>query len=112
MATLAIQTMSRSGLAKSLAGAAGGGDEFVNTGSEFIWIENGSGSPITLTIATPQIIDGNLQVAERTVVLSATTEYLIGPFPTGPYNDANRKIQLTYTGVTTLTIGIFKVGTL
>ena len=112
MATLAVQATSRSGLLKSLAAAAVGGDEFVNTGSEFILIENASVGVITLTIATPQVIDTDLQVAERTVALAATSDYLIGPFPTGAYNDANAKVQLTYSGVTTLTIGIFKLGAL
>lgn len=109
MATLTAQQMSRSGLNPTYASAAGGGDEFVNTGEEYIHIKNGDASSHTITIVTQNTSDG-LAVADRAVAVPAGEERKIGPFPTAIYNDANQKVQLTYDGVTSVTIGIFKHG--
>lgn len=109
MATLSAQQMSRSGLEPSYASAAGGGDEFVNTGEEFIHIKNGDGSSHTVTIETPNLVDG-LAIADRAVAIPGGEERMIGPFPTSTYNDANQKVQLTYDAVTSVTIAIIKHG--
>lgn len=108
MATLSIQTIARAGLTPSYASAAGGGDEFANTGIQFAHIKNGSGGDIVVTIATPNSVDG-LAIADRTVTVSAGSEEMIGPFPVAHYNDANSKVQLTYDGVTSLTIAILQL---
>lgn len=109
MATLSVQTINRDGLEATYSACAGGGDEFANAGDEFIHIKNGSGGDITLTIVTQATVDGQA-VGDRTVVITAGEERLIGPFPTGTYNDGAGKVQLTYSGVTSLTIGILKLG--
>ena len=107
MATLAVQSVVRAGLEATFAAAAGGGDEFVNTGSEWVEIVNGDASDMTLTIETPNSIDTDLAITDRTVVVTAGETRKVGPFPTATYNDANSKVQLTYSAVTSLTIGIF-----
>ena len=114
MAALTVQTVDRAGF-DLLAGdtaCAGGGDYFANTGAEFIYINNASVGSITLTIAfaSTATVDGQ-SATNRTVVLSASEEDLIGPFPTHLYNDANGRVQLTYSGVTSLTIAILKLTT-
>lgn len=109
MATLTSQEIVRAGLTATYAACAGGGDEFVNTGDEIIHIKNGAGVTQTVTIVTDATVDG-LAVADRAVAILAGTEQIIGPFPTGTYNDANAKVQLTYDAVVTLTIGILKQG--
>lgn len=109
MATLTVQTISREGITPSYAACAGGGDDFPNTGQEFIHVKNGSGAPITVTIVTPATVDA-LAVADRTKAVAAGEEAMIGPFPTGTYNDGTGKVGLTYSGVTSLTIGVFKRG--
>ena len=107
MATLSAQSVVRAGLEPVMASAAAGGDEFVNTGVEWLEIVNGDASDMTLTIATQATADG-LTIADRTVVVTAAERRLVGPFPTGTYNDTNSKVQLTYSAVTSLTIGVFK----
>jgi hypothetical protein len=109
MATLTAQTTDRTGAEVSLAACAAGGDEFVNTGNEFIYIENGAVAAQTVTIATPATVDG-LAVADRTVEVPAGENWIFGPFPVNTYNDGNAKVQLTYSAVATLNIAVLKLG--
>ena len=108
MATLSIQEVVRAGLNPTLSAATAGGDEFANTGKEFIYINNGHTGAQTVTIVTQQTVDGQA-VADRTVSVPAGEFRLIGPFPVATYNDSGNKTQLTYSGVTSLTIGICKL---
>jgi len=110
MATLTAQTIVRTGLEATYAACAAGGDEFVNTGDEFIHIKNAAVGDQTVTIETPATVDG-LAVADRDVVVTAAEERFIGPFSTSVYNDGDAKVQLTYDAVVTLTIAIIKPGT-
>jgi hypothetical protein len=102
MATLTLQAINRTGITPAFAACASGGDQFANAGNVFLYIKNGSGAPITVTIGTPQTVDG-LAVADREVVVPATDEVTVGPFPRATYNDSSGYVQLTYSGVTTLT---------
>jgi hypothetical protein len=106
MATLAAQQVVRAGITPAYVAAAGGGDDFVNTGVEIIHIKNGDASPHTITIVTPNLVDGDLAVTDRAVVVPAGGEKMIGPFPTGTYNDGEGKVSLTYDAVTSVTIAI------
>lgn len=109
MATQTVQNVTRAGVNPTYASAAVGGDEFVNTGKELIHIKNGDSSNMTLTVATQGTVDGQA-VADRTVVVPLGGETVLGPFPTSVYNDTNNKVQLTYSSVTSLTLGILNVG--
>lgn len=109
MATLTVANAVRP-LGVDLAGAAcaGGGDAFANSGQEVAIIKNASVSSITVTFVTQNTSDG-LAVADQPVVIAAGETRSIGPFPQGIYNDANGLVQMTYSGVTTLTAKILKV---
>lgn len=106
MATLTKQSVVRTGLEPSYDAASSGGDEFANTGAEFIHVKNGDGSPHTVTIETPNLVDGTLAIADRDVVVPAGEERMIGPFPVGTYNDGDGLVQLTYDAVTSVTIAL------
>ena len=109
MATIAAQTISRTGLEAVYSAAASGGDNFVNTGKEFLHVKNGSAGDITVTIVTSATVDG-LAVSDRAVVVTANEERFIGPFPTPYYNNASSQVALTYSGVTTLTLAVLNPG--
>ena len=87
------------------------GDTWANTGREMVYIENGSGSPITLTmvLAATATIDG-IATTSRTLSLVAAKRYVLGPFPPGAYNDVNGFMNLTYSGVTSLKVLVFYLG--
>lgn len=108
MATLTVQNISLAGITPSYTAAAAGGDEFANTGDTYFQIKNG-GSEITLTIETPAKIEG-IDIAEITVTIPATTgDKVIGPFDTAIFNQTTGRVAVTYSGVTTVTVGAFKL---
>ena len=108
MAVLTVQQVVRAGLEPVFVAAAGGGDEFVNTGTEYLEVVNGSGADVTVTIVTPNTVDG-LAVTDRAVVVTAGERRKIGPFPTSIYNNSNAKVNVTYSSATSVTVGLFKV---
>lgn len=106
MALLAVTDVARTGIDLATAvAAAGGGDSFLNTGKEFLYVKNGSGGSITVTVVTQVTVDGQ-SVADLAVAVGAGASKLIGPFPNGYYNDTNAppQVQVTYSGVTSLTV--------
>lgn len=108
MATLTAQTISRAGLEPVLAAADVAGDDFVNTGLEFVEVVNGSGSDVTVTLDIQSTVDGQA-VTDRTVTVTAGERRIIGPFPTGTYNDSEGKMNISYSAVTSVTVGVFKL---
>lgn len=113
MAVLTVSQVLITKLAQTLAAAAGGGDSFPNTGKEFLAIKN-AGSSITLTV-TASGAACNYGVAASTAhdqtitVPNDSVIYLIGPFPTLRFNDNNNRVQLAYSGVTTVTVAVFSL---
>lgn len=109
MATLTVQQIAVTGITPSFASAAVGGDQFLNNGKCFLEVKNGSGGDITVTIAT-QATTGGYAVADQTVTVAATTgDKMIGPFPPDLFNDSSGYVQVTYSGVTSLTVGAFRL---
>lgn len=114
MAQLAVTTVTRAGVAQSLASAAGGGDSYPNTGKEKFMVKNAGAAPRTVTFkcsggdANNRVC--NMGVAASTghdVAVSVTNDsnvYSFGPFPTY-FNDANGLVQVTYSAVTSVTVG-------
>lgn len=111
MADLNPVTLSRAGAVDALSAASAGGDAIVgNTGKEWLEVNNGGGSPITVTLTYPAttLVDGQAPAA-KTVVVAAANRRKIGPFPPGLWNDVNGKVQIAYSGVTTVTVGAFRM---
>lgn len=103
--TRTVQAIGRAGInLTTLAAAADAtGDNFANTGSEFLYVNNASAGTITLTLVGQQTVDGQT-VTNRTVAIPTVNAMLIGPFPVGIYNDANGRANVTWSGVTSTTI--------
>lgn len=85
MAALTAAAVSRDGIAPAPVAADAAGDEFTNTGKEFLYVENTGVGAVTITITTHQTVDG-LAVPDRTVNVPAGEVRLIGPFPGATYN--------------------------
>lgn len=103
MATLSIQKPTLAGLAPTYAAAAGGGDQFPNDGATILHVKNGSGGALTVTVdsKTPSNYGTDVDV---TVSVPAAGERMIGPFPKARFDDVNGNVQVTYSGVTSLTV--------
>ena len=117
MATLTASKVTEAGLSPTVAGCATGGDEFINTGVEFLLIQNFHPSQnytVRVTAQTTSIKNqtyGSLTKDNQDVTIAASGETgtaqvvdkvsFIGPFKQGAFNDANNKVQITYrTGAT------------
>jgi hypothetical protein len=108
MALLATQSIVPSGLADTLAAAAGGGDTFVPDSDTFLRANNASGGALSVTVAITGKYHG-LTVTSISVSFPAGASRMIGPFPTDAFADATGVASITYPGgVTSLTIGAFK----
>jgi hypothetical protein len=108
MAVLSPTTIDRAGeeLVASLASATGGGDSFVTTGKEFFVVKNGGGGSINVTFAVQSTVDGQ-SVASKVVAVAAGAIKGIGPFNPALYGDGNQRVQVTYSGVTSVTVGVY-----
>lgn len=107
MATLTAQQIDAD-LEATYSACAGGGDQFLAGNDVFIHVKNGHSSPQTVTAATPKTVDG-LAVADVATAVTNAEERFIGPFPPNLFADGNGMVQLTYDGVTSLTIAVLKL---
>lgn len=117
MATLTVLSMTNLGSLKALVAATGGGDQFANPTDERTYLEvaNGGGGSITVTITAQNTsFPGGPNVGTLTAsnaggaVVNGTTR-VFGPFPARIYNDANGNVQVTYSGVTTVTVQALRI---
>lgn len=110
MATLATQNVSRAGVAPSYAAAAGGGDKFTPDHETFLHVKNASAGSLNVTVVTPRTDALGNAVSDNVVAVPAAGERLIGPFPAEHYADPTDGLaSITYSGVTSLTVGAFRV---
>jgi hypothetical protein len=105
---LTPQDISRAGVTPAYASAAAAGNSWLNTGREMVHIKNGSGAPITVTFTPTVLTDGAATVA-KTVSVTNAQERMIGPFPPALYNDSTGLMKLDFSGVTSLTLGVFRL---
>lgn len=116
MATLTRQNLVEAGLTATYVAASGGGDQVDNSdGRTFLHIKNGSGGSITVTVAeqiTGTTVEdpglGTLTKSSIVKAIAASGEAFLGPFKKQAFNDVNSRIQITYSGVTSLTIAAIK----
>lgn len=109
MAVLTTTQIARTGpTTLTLVAAAAGGDSFANTGAEFVEINNGSGASITVSATQVAVVDGGTP-GTKAVVVPAGARVAFGPFPPSIYNDTLSRVNLTYSGVTTLTVNPFRL---
>ena len=108
MAALTVQTVTNTGTEVTYAAAAGGGDTFVNDGRTYLHVKNGGGSPITVTINSQENCnygsDHNIAV-----IVANGSEKIIGFFSKKRFNNTGGAVEVTYSGVTTVTVAAVKV---
>jgi hypothetical protein len=82
---------------------------FPNDGRVIVQMQKAGAGACTVTITTPNTVDG-FAIPDRTVVVAATTgDVFIGPFPVKDYNDAAGLVTLTFSEITGLTIAVLRV---
>lgn len=114
MADLPVSAPSVAGVNLNPAAASSGGDAILNTrGDVFLYVTNGGGSSINVTLAAVQTTrpaDGTFPAStfgNQVVAVPNGQSRLIGPIPPA-FNDANGKVQVTYSSVTSVTVAAFR----
>lgn len=107
MALLATQSITSAGLTPTTTAAAGGGDTIAPTGPDdsrtFLYVNNGGGSSITVTVADPgKTPAGNSGTAPPLTV--AAGAFMFIPIPGSAINTSTGLATVTYSGVTTVTV--------
>lgn len=113
MADITPVSLALTGANPALASANAGGDSIINTKANATFIvNNGSGSSINVTFAAqqnPRPTDGTfpaMTLSNNVVAVPAGGMRLIGPIPSA-FNDGNGKVQVTYSAVSSVTVGAF-----
>ncbi len=93
---------------------AGNGNHFDNEKRNvFVHVKNASGGNLTLTILTNSIVDGNVTLPDKTLVIANGGEPMIGPFPSAPYQSiegsVNAAISLEWSTITSVTFAVIKL---
>jgi hypothetical protein len=109
MALLATQSIPLSGVQPSLAAAAGGGDTFTPGSNLFLYVNNGGGAPITVTVTTPGTVRGQA-ISDLSVSVTNAQARFIRISPADFFADPTTGLgNITYSAVTTVTVGVFQV---
>lgn len=87
-----------------------GGDGWLNDGATMFRCTNTSGSPITVTFNAAGSCSFGFDHDVAVTVPATTGDVWVGPFSTKRFNDSNGYVQLTYSGVTNLTIYALSTG--
>lgn len=107
MAELTVQKVLLGGLDPVYSAADVLGDTFANDGKLFLHVKNGDASPKTVTIDSVAQCSHGFD-HDIAVTIPASDEKLIGPFPAYRFNDANGKVKVTYSAITSVTVATFK----
>lgn len=98
--------ISRAGTTDTLAPANADGYLVANA-AELAWIEvaNASGSAITVTLTIVRLVDGQTPAAKQVTIPATTGRKKIGNFPRKDYNNADERVLITFSAVTSVTFG-------
>jgi hypothetical protein len=109
MAALSVQQASILGTTLTLSAASGGGDTVDPTGGDVcLEVRNASGGALTVTVARAGTEYGQANPDVAVSVAAGATK-LIGPIPQDFRDTADNLVDITYSGVTSLTIAAFRV---
>lgn len=105
--TLSKQLFTDAGLGPTYVAPDASGAILPGDGRTVLHVKNGGGSPITVTVQTPEKRSG-LDVAERQVTVPNGGDRFVGPFPIETYNRDTTPDQGTvyvdFSSVTSVTV--------
>lgn len=106
-----VEKMSRAGLAATYHADLTDSDSYLvrNNGRTFLHVKKTGVGDCTVTIVTPNVIDGNA-IADPTVLVVATTgDMFIGPFANRVYNNVNGDVEVSFSEITGLVAAFIEV---
>ncbi len=107
MAILSAQVVPQiGGLAPAYVAATATGDRVPTGEGILVHVKNGHTAAQNVTLVTPGTVEGDLAIADRTYSVPAGGERM---FPVGlNYRAADGLADLTYSGVTALTLAVLR----
>lgn len=108
MATITAQSISLPSLLATYAAAAVGGDQVYAEDRLVLHVKNGHSSSQTVTVVSQRPGLAGYAATSNAVAVANATERFIPLFPREAFTDANGYIQLTYSGVTALTVAVLR----
>ncbi|MGW3674635.1 hypothetical protein [Streptomyces sp. NPDC005166] len=108
MALIAAQPVTTAGLAPTYTSASAGGDQAPVGGGYFLEVRNGGGASITVTVVTPGTYKG-FAIADAALVIPAAGSGVI-PLDSVYRNPSTGRADITYSAVTSVTVGVLQVG--
>lgn len=79
-------------------------DRFLPNDDGFIHVKNGSGVTVTVTMVTPNTVDG-LAIADRSITLAAGVDRMIA-IPNFLYRSSDGLGDVTFSPITTVTAAV------
>lgn len=110
MATLTPQVINRAGITEALVAASGGGDAAPCSSDSYLKVVNGGGGSINVTLAIPTAISPFANVTYTNIVVAVAngSHKVIGPLTPAVFQDPVTSLcTITYSGVTSVTVGVF-----
>jgi hypothetical protein len=108
MSDLSVQKIVLAGLTPNYAAAEAGGDAFLNSGRVLVHVKNGHTAEQTMTVNSQALCNQGFD-HDVAVAIPPSGEKMIGPFPKERFNDVDGKVQISYSGVTNLTIAALEL---
>jgi hypothetical protein len=110
MAALSTHVVPLQGLQldAQLVAATSGGDDCQTGVGVFLAVKNADSSSHTVTLVTPQTVDGDLTVSDRTVSVAAGKTSFI-PVTDRYRNPQTGRASITYDGVTSVSVAVIRV---
>lgn len=99
MAVQTVNTIDRTGTVNPTtlgAACSSGGDSYPNTGQQVVFWNNTSAGAIVITEIIQSMVDGQ-PVTSKTFSIAASATIMTGPYPTTSYNDANNRMNFSYS---------------
>lgn len=104
------KTSKSGGAVLSFVAASGGGDKFAFSPDAELHVNNGGGSPITVTIDCPGTCNfgvGNNAAHDATYTVTNGTVKII-PISDVRFRDSNGDVNVSYSAVTSVTVAVAK----
>lgn len=111
MATLSVQSVSKTGLSPTYTSAAGGGDKVKPGDHTWIHVRNGGGSSVTVTVDDTKTAAPDGYTAfdpDLEVVIEPGGNRHIGPLPETRFRGDDGLVHITYSGVSSVTIAALR----
>ena len=115
MALINSQSIIEGGLITTITSLGATSNTFTNSGKEFIYIKNGSGSSITVTVVTEVTsvennIYGVLSKSNSVLTVESGAIAIMGTFPVTSYNAADSIVTFTVSAYASIDAAILYIG--